>query len=149
MTCEEPPCTWPAPCAEFGAALGAPDNSVTTALQFLVLAPSAPGGGTLPGLLRHFRRFDAFGGLVAHWRLFGTSGHVQRPRGGVLQVLLLEVVLSEATAGLSARMSCRAVPTTASAASMFSRRDHSVYGMALCMAVSMCAMAGIQSAVCR
>jgi hypothetical protein len=59
-----------------------------TAPQFLVLTPSAPGGGTLPGLLRHFRRFDAFGGLVVHWRLFGTSGHVQRPQTGVLQVLI-------------------------------------------------------------
>jgi hypothetical protein len=77
------------------AALGAPDSSLKncTSPQFLVLTPSAPGGGTLPGLLRHFRRFDAFGGLVAHWRLFGTSGHVQRPQSGVLQVLAPEFVI--------------------------------------------------------
>ena len=59
-----------------------------TLLQFLVLTPSAPGGGTLPGLLRHFRRFDAFGGLVAHWRLFGKSGLSQQPKSGVLQVVM-------------------------------------------------------------
>lgn len=30
--------------------------------------------------------FDPIGGLVVNWVLFGSSGHVTRPRSGVLQV---------------------------------------------------------------
>lgn len=40
------------------------------------------------GCSRHFRQFDEFGGLTVHWRLFGTSGHAQKPEGGVLQVTI-------------------------------------------------------------
>lgn len=53
--------------------------------EFFDMRPGAPGNGSLPGQLRHFQRFDDFGGLAVHWRLFGTSGHVQAPKGGVLQ----------------------------------------------------------------
>ena len=145
MTCQQSPCTWPAPYVAFAAALGAPDSSWKTALfrvyllQFLVLTPSAPGGGTLPGLLHHFRRFDAFAGLVAHWRLFGTSGHIQRPQGGVLQALTLDFVVSEATAGLSARMSCRACANDCRICCQHSSHAGIMVcmaaGVALCMAV--------------
>ena len=31
------------------------------------------------------RRYDAYGGVVLQWKLFGSSGHVLRPEGGILK----------------------------------------------------------------
>jgi hypothetical protein len=37
---------------------------------------------SLPKFLRNFMDTD---GLILHWRMFGSSGHINRPRGGVLR----------------------------------------------------------------
>ena len=34
-------------------------------------------------LLNTLQRFDQYGGLTVNWMLFGSSGHVKRPKGGV------------------------------------------------------------------
>lgn len=40
----------------------------------------------IPALLRRMESFEAFGALVAHWVMFGSSNHTARPEGSVLQV---------------------------------------------------------------
>jgi len=47
--------------------------------EFVVLERGAVP--SLPGLLQ---QYEAHGGLVLHWRLFGHSGHIERPPGGTL-----------------------------------------------------------------
>ena len=52
--------------------------------QFLVLQnKSIP---SVPHLLRGMLAQRQFGGLAVHWRVFGSSGHIDPPLGGVLQV---------------------------------------------------------------
>lgn len=46
--------------------------------EFIVVANKSL---TIPDVLR---RYEAYGGLVLNWKVFGTSGHVKRPPGGVL-----------------------------------------------------------------
>ena len=46
--------------------------------EFVVLEP---GVASLPALLR---RYEAYGGLQLHWKVFGPGGHAARPPGGVL-----------------------------------------------------------------
>lgn len=47
--------------------------------EFLILRdPSLP---SLPAMLHEY---EAYGGLVVNWVLFGSSGHVHRPKGGTL-----------------------------------------------------------------
>lgn len=36
---------------------------------------------TIPSVLK---RYEQFGGLSLNWRMFGTSGHIKRPPGGIL-----------------------------------------------------------------
>ncbi len=36
---------------------------------------------SLPALLKHY---EEYGGLALSWTVFGTSGHINRPPGGVL-----------------------------------------------------------------
>jgi hypothetical protein len=31
------------------------------------------------------RAYEQYGGLTLNWKIFGSSGHIQRPEGGVLQ----------------------------------------------------------------
>jgi hypothetical protein len=40
----------------------------------------------VPHLLRGMLAQRDFGGLAVHWRVFGSSGHLEPPQGGVLQV---------------------------------------------------------------
>jgi hypothetical protein len=46
--------------------------------EYIVVKDSAL---KIPDVLR---RYEEYGGLVLFWRLFGSSGHVRRPSGGVL-----------------------------------------------------------------
>lgn len=51
--------------------------------EFLVLQDrSIP---SVPHLLRGMLAQRDFGGLAVHWRVFGSSGHLEPPQGGVLQ----------------------------------------------------------------
>lgn len=60
--------------------------------QFLVLqGKSIP---SVPHLLRGMLAQRQFGGLAVHWRVFGSSGHIDPPLGGVLQVSPLTQCLS-------------------------------------------------------
>lgn len=53
-------------------------------MQFLVLQDrSIP---SVPHLLRGMLAQREFGGLAVHWRVFGSSGHLEPPQAGVLQV---------------------------------------------------------------
>ncbi|KAL4442455.1 hypothetical protein ABPG77_005039 [Micractinium sp. CCAP 211/92] len=47
--------------------------------EFLIIMDGSP---SLPALLA---RYPGVGALAVNWRLFGSSGHVERPVGGVLQ----------------------------------------------------------------
>ena len=30
------------------------------------------------------RQYEKYGGLVLYWKMFGSSGHIRRPKGGLL-----------------------------------------------------------------
>lgn len=47
--------------------------------EFLILTD--PGATTMPALLREY---EAYGGLGVNWRVFGSSGHIDKPEGGTL-----------------------------------------------------------------
>ena len=53
-------------------------------LQFLILRDQQ--FNTVPDLLRRMQAFEPIGGLVVNWQMFGSSGHMAPPQGGVLQV---------------------------------------------------------------
>ena len=62
--------------------------------EFLVLRdPKSSSNGTAqqqplaspPDLIRFLKPYEKHGGLVVNWRMFGSSGHVQRPQQPVTQ----------------------------------------------------------------
>lgn len=40
--------------------------------------------GSKPDIRRLLKEYEAFGALALNWEMFGSNGHLQRPRGGVL-----------------------------------------------------------------
>lgn len=62
------------------------DVPAAPAVQFLVLQDkSIP---SVPHLLREMMSQRPIGGLAVHWRVFGSSGHIEPPEDGVLQARL-------------------------------------------------------------
>lgn len=53
-------------------------------MQFLVLKDES--FSSVPDLLRGMMKQQEIGGLAVHWRVFGSSGHENTPKEGVLQV---------------------------------------------------------------
>ena len=60
-------------------------------LQFFVLTDKRPGAPrSLPAVLDRYNDIRPFGGLVVAWIMFGSSGHLRRPK---VRALCLEVPL--------------------------------------------------------
>jgi len=50
--------------------------------EFIVVPPS--GSGAVASIPTVLRNYEQYGAVVLNWKVFGSSGHVSRPAGGVL-----------------------------------------------------------------
>ena len=60
------------------------DDGFRLCAQYLVLMDKRPDAvKTLPALMDEYYRIRPFGGMIVPWVIFGSSGHVTRPKARV------------------------------------------------------------------